>query len=155
MGHWFQRFATVSMFTAISAAALTACVSHDYAGQTFAPTQSVQVFYDASNVPPGFEVIGRDRAETTEYMTTENIIADTVKKAQQVGADAILVEGVDTVEVGSTTSTRGSDDGKTEYYATQDGQLHTRHTSSGEWKSNSYTTTSRDKVVTVKFLKRK
>ncbi len=134
---------------------LGGCVTHDYVGERYAPTDHVRVFYDSSSVPAGYSVIGQDRAEATEYMTTEDIVKDMVKKAREVGADAVLIDGVETVAVGSSTTTRGSSDGDTEYYLTDDGELRTRHKPSGKWNENSYSTIQRDKVVTARFLKMK
>tara|TARA_Y100001933_G_scaffold233629_1_gene253084 strand:+ start:534 stop:1004 length:471 start_codon:yes stop_codon:yes gene_type:complete len=134
-------------------ASLVACVSHDYVGERYAPTEHVQVFYDGKT-PAGFRSIGQDRAEATEYMSTEQIVQDMVAKAQEVGADAISIMGVDTVVVGNTTNTYGQDRDDHDYYATQDGKLHRRHKSSGAWRENSYTTVQKDKVVTAVFLKR-
>lgn len=131
---------------------LSACVSHDYAGESYTPTDHVRVFYEGSLVPADYRVIGTDRAETTEYMDTQAIIQDMIKKAQSVGADAIKIEGVQTVAVGSSTTSYGESEDK-EYYATTDGELHTRHKNSGKWQENSYTTTTRNKVVTAHFLK--
>ena len=133
---------------------LPGCVTNDYVGAEYAPTDHVLVYYDQASVLGGMKVIGRDTAEATDALSTQAIVQQMVVKAQQVGADAILIEGVDTKVVGTTTTTSGRDDTKTEYYATADGGLHTRHRPSGRWSSNSYSTVVQDKVVTAKFLKR-
>jgi hypothetical protein len=114
---------------------VTGCVSQDYVGERFAPTQNVQVFYDT--VPAGFRVMGEDRAQAGNAVSGDEIIAAMVEKAREVGADAIVVTGVDRVEVGQSTNTFGSGDRDDD-----------------EWRSNSYSTTVTNKVVTAKFLKR-
>ncbi|MCA9294261.1 MAG: hypothetical protein KDA20_10645 [Phycisphaerales bacterium] len=133
---------------------LAGCVTHDYVGSSFAPSSHVEVFYDASDVPAEYRVIGHDRAEATEYMTSEQIVQDIIKKAQSVGADAVLLGGVELVAVGATTNTSGEDLTKVKYYATQDGKLHTRHKQTGKWTQSSHTADVRDKVVTAEFLRK-
>jgi len=132
---------------------LQGCVSNDYVGERYAPTDHVRVFYDGA-IPEGYRAVGRDRAEATDMLSTEQIVQEMIKKAQEVGADAMAVTGVDTVEIGSSTSTYGRDKDTHEYYATADGELHRKNASSGEWSSNSYTTVQKNKVVTATFLKR-
>ncbi len=118
------------IFIALALSALlAACVSHDYIGERYAPTQHVNVYYDASAVPDGYRVIGQDRAQSGEAVTTEDIVADMVEKAKEIGADGLLIEGVDEVVVGSTSTAPTS--------------LNTVNT-----------TVQKNKVVTGKFLKR-
>lgn len=111
------------------------CVSQDYVGERYAPTQNVQVFYDA--VPSGYRVMGEDRAQAGNIVSGDEIITAMVEKAREVGADAIVITGVDRVEVGQSTNTIGSGD--------RDDK---------DWRSNAYSTKVTNKVVTAKFLKR-
>ncbi|MCA9311763.1 MAG: hypothetical protein KDA21_11195 [Phycisphaerales bacterium] len=145
------------MILTLLGAAFGGCVSHDYMGESYAPTEHVRVFYDAASVPDGFSVIGEDRAEASEFMSSNDIVADMVKKAREVGADAILIDGVQIVDVGSTTSTSGesSSHKHTQYYASQNGKLHKRHKKDSDWHESSYTTEQHNKVITAQFLKRK
>ena len=135
---------------------LAACVQHDYVGQSFAPSApgSVHVYYDAADVPSGYRVIGTNRAKSDDSMDSNEIVADMVKKAESVGADAVLVEGVQTVETGSTTSTNGQDHMKTEWYTDANGVRRKRKVPDGTWSSSSTTTVQKEKVVTGKFYKR-
>lgn len=124
------------LMTGVLVGLLPGCVSHDYVGETYAPTQHVQVFFDDA-VPAGYRVMGQDRADSIDATSTQDIVQDMVEKAREVGADAILITSVESVETGSSTTTQGKDKEK-----------------DGEWRSNAHTTVIREKVVTAKFLKR-
>ena len=126
-----MRFLIITLFSLL----IFGCVSQDYVGERYAPTQNVQVFY--TDVPSGYRVIGEDRAQAGSAVSGDDIIAAMIEKAREVGADAIVVMGVERVEVGQTTNTRGTGDHDDD-----------------DWRSNSYTTTLTNKVVTAKFLKR-
>lgn len=135
---------------------LVACVQHDYVGDTFAPSApgSVRVYYDAAAVPDGMRVIGTNRAKADESMDSNEIVADMVKKAESVGADAILVEGIQTVENGATTSTNGEQHMKTEWYTDAQGVRRKRQVPDGSWSSTATTTVQKEKIITGKFFKR-
>jgi len=140
---------------AVVVAAPLGCVSHDYVGQTFAPTENVDVYFDESAVPPGLIVIGHDRAVASDDVDTQTIVTDMCKKAQKVGADALLIVGVDTVDSGVSTSTTGSAMRNTSYYVDKRGNLRARSGPSYTyWNENSSTTVLRDRVVTAKFYRR-
>ena len=130
------RIAAVALCSiAIASFAMQGCVTNDYVGERYAATDSVLVFYDGV-VPAGYRVIGQDRAQATEYMTTEQIVQGMIKEAKKVGADAIAITGVETVETGSDTNTYGKDKDEK------------------KWSSTSHTSVQKNKVVTAKFLKR-
>lgn len=143
-----------ALFSTLTLATLPACVTHDYMGQHYAPTDHVEVFYAQTEVPAGYTVVGEDRAEATEYLSADAIVADIVKQAQKVGAQGVIIGNLDIVQVGENSSTSGWSKDKTEYYATTDGKLHTRHKDSGSWNSYSHSTAVRDKVITAKFLRK-
>lgn len=143
-----------AMWMTIAMLALGACVSHDYIGETFAPTEEVRVFFDEASVPEGYVVMGENRATTSADMATQTIVADMVKQAKRVGADAMLIIGVETVVTGTSTSTQGSAFGRDQYYVDSKGRVRYRPSSSVRWDETTYSTIDRDKIVTAKFLRR-
>ncbi len=152
------RFAhplTLLAYLASIALGCLGCVSHDYVGQTFAPTENVEVYFDESAVPPGLIVIGHDRAVASDDVDTQTIVAAMCKQAQKVGADALLIVGVDTVDSGVSTSTTGSATRNNTYYVDKRGNLRARSGPSyTTWNENTYTTVLRDRVVTARFYRR-
>lgn len=134
---------------------LTACVRHDYMGEVYAPVDpaSVRVFYDASRLPPGMHVIGTDRATADESFESNKVVQDMIKKAASVGADAILIEGTQRVETGSTTNASGQDNLRTEWYTDANGVRRQRTVPTGTWNASSTTTVQQEKVITGKFYK--
>ncbi|MFT3684255.1 MAG: hypothetical protein QM783_04900 [Phycisphaerales bacterium] len=135
---------------------LSGCVQHDYMGEQFAAVdpRSVAVYYDAARVPADMRVIGSNRAKADESMDSNEIVDDMVKKAASVGADAVLVEGVQTVETGATTSENGQQHMKTEWYTDANGVRRKRQVPDGSWSSSSTTTVQKEKVITAKFYRR-
>ena len=147
-----RRFCTTWM--TIATLALAACVSHDYIGETFAPTEEVRVFFDEASVPEGYVVMGENRASTSADVDTQTIVADMVKQARRVGADAMLIIGVETVVTGTSTSTQGSAFGRDQYFVDSKGRIRYRPSSSVRWDETTYSSIERDKIVTAKFLRR-
>ena len=133
---------------------LLGCVSTDYVGKTYTSTQNVDVYFHMEEVDKPHEVMGRIRSEATEYMSFERIEQDLIKQAMKRGADAAVIEGMDTIEVGSTTTSSGHDSGDPHYYDTKDGKLGKRG-GHEKWSSSSYTTEVRDHVLTGELLKYK
>jgi hypothetical protein len=135
---------------------LGGCVQHDYMGEQFAPVdpKTVTVYYDAARVPADLRVIGSNRAKADESMDSNEIVDDMVKKAASVGADAVLVEGVQTVQTGATTSENGQQHMKTEWYTDANGVRRKRQVPDGSWNSTSTTTVQKEKVITAKFYRR-
>jgi hypothetical protein len=120
-------------------ALLTGCTTTDYLGKTYPPTQHVDVFYSPHDVTRAYEVMGEIRAEGDDIVSYASMQQKLVQEAMQKGADAILIEKLDTTETGSTTV-----ENKTR-------EQHGRRTSS----STAISTTSieKDRLITAKLLK--
>ena len=114
---------------ALVAAGLVGCVSNDYAGKSYAPTQNVEVFYDESQVGREYEVMGVDRADAEDGTSSQQIVQAMVSEAKKQGADGIIVDNIGTENTGSRTSTSGDD------------------------KNSTYTTETREKIITARFIK--
>jgi hypothetical protein len=131
---------------------LVSCATTDYVGETYSPTSNVDVFFDPSEIKRPYKIMGTAKTEGTEYLTFEAIEQQLVKDAMSKGADAIIIEGMDTVKVGSTSSTSGQSNEKPRYIATQDGKLK-KVGGDGHYSSVSTTTDIRDKVIKARFIK--
>jgi hypothetical protein len=144
----------IRYFIAVFASSLllVACATTDYVGETYTPTTHVDVFFDASEISRSFKTMGTAKTEGTEYLTFEVIEQQLVKDAMSKGADAIIIDGMDTIKVGSTSSTSGKSAGKPRYIVTEDGKLKNVG-GDGHYSSISTTTDIRDKVIKARLIK--
>lgn len=131
---------------------LTACATTDYVGETYAPTTHVDIFFDASEISRSYKTMGTAQTEGTEYLTFEAIEQQLVTDAMAKGADAIIIQDMDTITVGSTSSTSGKSDQKPRYILTENGKLKNVG-GDGHYDSISTTTDIRDKVIKARLIK--
>lgn len=79
----------------VSAALLTACgVSVSYVGKSYAPVQSVDLWFDWRDVPCDFETMGHIDASPGLFTDIEDAQAAIEARAREAGADAVVFEGV-------------------------------------------------------------
>ncbi len=67
----------------------------NYLGDTYSPTQEVDIFFDEQDIQKEYKVMGvmKNEAEDFELDDAESVKNAMVKKAKAVGADAILFIG--------------------------------------------------------------
>jgi hypothetical protein len=87
----------------IFAALVASCTTTDYLGKTYPPTQHVDVFFSTQDVQRPYEVMGEIRAEADDIVSYDTMQQKLMQEAMQKGADAILIEKLDTTETGYTT----------------------------------------------------
>ena len=131
---------------------VTGCVTTDYVGKTYAQTTQVDLYFSESDITRPHEIMGSVRSEAPDLLTFEQMEQELIKKAMEKGADAVLIENMGTITVGSSTNSFGKSTGDPEYYLDDDLQLKTRG-GHDKWSSSSYTTAQRDKVLTGKLIK--
>ncbi len=61
-----------------------------YLGDSFQPSDAVEIFYDAKEIKKEYKIVGRMTNDKIAHYEPELIKAEMVKKAKQVGADAII-----------------------------------------------------------------
>ena len=113
---------------------LTGCVSAEYMGKTYQPTDHVDIFFSFDDIERDYEVMGEIRAEAAEFMSTEKIQNKLVEEAMAKGGDAIVIEHWDEVVVSSSASTHGEAD-------------------ENKYKETTTSTVTKEKVVTAKLIK--
>lgn len=84
---------------AVSLAAV-ACVSTDYTGTSFPPTDTVLVYYGLDDVERPYVAIGDLDAEAATWSDYETVERELVEDAMAFGAHALVVEGAGLVGVG-------------------------------------------------------
>lgn len=79
----------------VSAVLLTACgVSVSYLGKSYAPVETVDLWFDWRDVPCDYETMGRINASPGLFTDLADAQAAIEKRAHEVGADAVVFEGV-------------------------------------------------------------
>ncbi|HUC79373.1 MAG TPA: hypothetical protein VMR70_00600 [Flavisolibacter sp.] len=74
-------------------AIITSCGSSlRYVGASNNPTSSVEVFVDESAIKKPYEIVGKGYIRNQHLTNPEKIQSKAMKKAQQKGADAILLK---------------------------------------------------------------
>ncbi len=131
---------------------LVGCATTDYVGQSYPPTDSVDIFFSADDIAREYIVMGTAKTEGTEYLTFEAIEQQLVKDAMARGADAIVIDGMETITVGSTTNVSGQSGDPPKYVVTQDGKLKNVG-GEGHYDAISTTTDIRDKVLSARLIK--
>jgi len=87
------------------------CTTVDYVGDTYTPTDHVDMYFDTKDIQRPYRVMGQMTLDENEYSDTESMQADLKKEAMARGADAVLFTGLRRVQVGSVT--QWQDMGKT------------------------------------------
>ena len=134
---------------------LSGCANTEYVGKNYTPTTHVDLFMSTAEIPRFYSVMGKAQTEATEYMSYADMQQQLMRDAMAKGADAIVITGMQTINVGSSSYTSGqAKKSDPEYYLTESGKLKTRRKSG----SNSYTEAStstqiRDHVLSADLLK--
>jgi len=76
---------------------LSACVSTDYVGQSYTPTESIDVFYSMDDVERPHTVMGKITATAVDGWDSQSMVEELKNQALAKGADALVIEGVHTV----------------------------------------------------------
>ena len=97
-----RRMITMSLLALTTLA--SGCAHLDYVGKTYAPTQNVEVVYSERDLHREYTVIGQLIATGDDLVSTSGLQRKIVERAKQVGADAVIIEGMDRVVTGSTTN---------------------------------------------------
>lgn len=132
---------------------LFGCASTEYVGETYAPTTNADIYMNASDVQRPYKVMGKAETEATEYMSFEAMQEQLKTEAMSKGADGIIITGMKTINVGSTSFTSGENTSEPEYYATVDGKLHVKDKANGSYSEVSTSTQIRDHVLSADLIK--
>ena len=82
---------------------VAACAHVDYIGETYEPTRQVDVFFAEKDIPRDYRVIGKVLASANELVSAEKLQSKIVKKAQEKGADAVVLTGLERYKSGQHT----------------------------------------------------
>jgi len=88
----------------LAALLLTACAHVDYVGRSYSPTSHVDLFFDEHEVRESYDVMGQVRAGANDLVSAEKLQAKIMQKAQDKGADAVVITGMDRYKSGESTT---------------------------------------------------
>jgi hypothetical protein len=89
---------------ALLALLLTACAHVDYVGRSYSPTSHVDLFFDEHEVREPYDVMGQVIASANDLVSAEKLQAKIMQKAQDKGADAVVITGMDRYKSGESTT---------------------------------------------------
>jgi uncharacterized protein YbjQ (UPF0145 family) len=97
---------------------VSGCAHMDYAGESFPPTQHVDLFFSEANVGRDYMVIGELTGTGDQLVSTQKLQDKMVEKAREKGADGVVILGLEHIQSGENTSysentTQGQKKGKT------------------------------------------
>jgi hypothetical protein len=130
------------------------CTTTDYVGKTYSKTDHVEIYFNKEEIKRPYEVMGQIKAEAPEALKFEDMEQQLVKDAMEKGADAILIEELKTVEVGSVSSASGKTYGDPHYYLDKNMKLRKKG-GSNHYSQLTTTTIVKDHVIEAKLLKYK
>jgi hypothetical protein len=84
--------------------ATVSCTKIDYVGEEFPPTERVEQFFSPNDVTREYKVMGYIVASAPDMVSAEKMHKKLVEKAQKVGADGIIIEGLERYVAGSNTN---------------------------------------------------
>jgi hypothetical protein len=82
---------------------VAACAHVDYVGRSYAPTDHVDVFYTEQEVPRQYTLMGKVVATANDLVSAEKLQQKIVRKAQDNGADAVVLMGLERYKSGTST----------------------------------------------------
>lgn len=88
----------------LAALLLTACAHVDYVGRSYNPTSHVDLFFDEHEVREPYDVMGQVIASANDLVSAEKLQAKIMQKAQDKGADAVVITGMDRYKSGESTT---------------------------------------------------
>jgi hypothetical protein len=130
----------------IAVCALSACVSVDYMGRSYAPTEHVDVHYAMDQVRRPYEVMGRAEARADSGVEMRKFEEELVKEARKRGADAIVIEDSALVVSGENTSTSGTT------FPREPGKKKKKWYEP-DYVEESTTTVTHERIIITRFLK--
>ncbi|MCG8546660.1 MAG: hypothetical protein MJE12_20870 [Alphaproteobacteria bacterium] len=119
---------------------LAGCVSTDYTGKTYPPTTKVDLYFPKDKIDARYETMGEIRETASRGVSFKSMEQKLVKEAMARGADAVLIEKLD------TTAVPGLND-RPAFYIQRDGTLRP----SGP--DSELTIVRKDHVITAQLLK--
>ncbi len=111
---------TLALLATLLAAA--GCAHLDYMGETYSPTSHVDIYYSEDNVPRAWTAMGEAIVTGDQLVSGDKMQEKLRREAMKRGADAVILESMETYKAGESTSWSQHETEKTD----QHGRTHTR-----------------------------
>ena len=82
---------------------ISGCATVDYVGETYAPTNHVDMYFDAKDIHRPHKVMGQMTVDDGEYADSQEMQTNMKKEAMARGADAVLFTGLQKIQTGAVT----------------------------------------------------
>jgi hypothetical protein len=92
------------LMLAALAVIVSSCAHLDYAGQSFPPTQQVDLFFSEANVGREYMVMGELTGTGDQLVSTQKLQDQMVEKAREKGADGVVILGLEHFQSGENTN---------------------------------------------------
>jgi hypothetical protein len=83
---------------------VSACVTADYVGETYAPTTSVDMYYNAQDITRPHRTMGQLTLDSDDIVSTEKLQQKLREEAMSRGADAVLYTGMQKIQTAAVTN---------------------------------------------------
>lgn len=83
---------------------ITGCTQIDYIGKEYPPTENIGLFFSEENIEHEYEIMGRVVATAGDFVSSGKMQKSIMKKAREVGADAVVILGLERYQTGTSTS---------------------------------------------------
>jgi hypothetical protein len=98
----------------IAVVVASGCTKIDYVGEEYPPTAQVEQFFSAGDVTRDYKVMGYIVASAPDIVSAEKMHKKLIEKARKVGADAVIIEGLERYTSGSNSSFTETSEEKTD-----------------------------------------
>lgn len=96
------------LFVVAAAAVTMGCTNIKYIGESYPPTDHVDVFFSEDDIEREYKVMGHVDATAGTFVSVEKMFEDLKNKAMEKGADGIVVLGLDENVVSESTTYEGT-----------------------------------------------
>ena len=94
---------------------ISACAEVDYVGESYSPTDHVDVYYSENDVEKDYKVMGHAVAHAGDFVSTEKLRDALIKEARKRGADGLIMYGLDRIRGGDSTGKEDETQIRAEY----------------------------------------
>jgi hypothetical protein len=102
--------------------ATTGCAHLDYMGETYSPTSHVDIYYSSDNVTRPYASMGEAIVTGDQLVSGDKMQTMIRREAMKRGADAVILESMETYKAGESTSWSQHETEKTD----RKGRTHTQ-----------------------------
>lgn len=104
-----------TIYTCLIVILLTSCATKvNYLGNTFNPTEKIDVFVDETAIKKSYDIVGKGYVQSNYFTRPEHVQTKAIETARKKGADAVLIKDyyIPVSSTGINTTLRSDSVGK-------------------------------------------